>query len=182
MPRNPRKVKLDDTARSTRLAEQRGQQEVLLFSRDDWTLYTSLAHLPQKAGVRASSLPRLIAKELGDNGLDAADAAGNPGAVQISVDGAGNLIVADQGTGIADATPEKIASLFCVARPMVSSKLLRRPTRGAVGNGLRVCLGFLTATGGSLVVETSNIRVSWRQRSTAPVASSVTKQLRASRG
>jgi hypothetical protein len=51
------------------------------------------------------------------------------------------------------------AGLFCVARPMVSSKLLRRPTRGAVGNGLRVCLGFLTATGGSLVVETSNIRV-----------------------
>ena len=71
----------------------------------------------------------------------------------------GNLTVADQGTGIPDATPEQIAHLFCVARPMLSSKLLRRPTRGAVGNGLRVCLGYLTATGGRLVIETGSLRV-----------------------
>lgn len=128
MDRDQRKVKPEDIATSTRLAEQRGQQQDLLFSRDDWTLYTSFAHLPQKAGVRAADLPKLIAKELCDNGLDAADAAGNPGAVQVSVSPAGDLIVADQGTGIADATPKQIASLFCVARPMVSSKLLRRPT------------------------------------------------------
>ena len=42
---------------------------------------------------------------------------------------------------------------------MVSSKLLRRPTRGCVGNGLRVCLGYLTATRGRLIIETGSLRV-----------------------
>jgi hypothetical protein len=42
---------------------------------------------------------------------------------------------------------------------MVSSKLLRRPTRGAVGTGLRVCLGYLTATEGGLIIETGSLRV-----------------------
>jgi len=42
---------------------------------------------------------------------------------------------------------------------MVSSKLLRKPTRGAVGNGLRVCLGYLTATRGRLLIETGSIWV-----------------------
>ena len=104
-------------------------------------------------------LPWLVVKELGDNALDSADAAGHPGAVEISVDPRGNLIVTDAGTGLPDATAEQIAKLFCVDRPMVSSKLLRRPTRGAVGNGLRVCLGYLTATRGKLVIETGSLRV-----------------------
>ena len=123
------------------------------------TLYTSLATLPQRAGVSASMLPWLVVKELGDNALDSADAAGHPGAVEISVDPHGNLIVTDAGTGLPDATAEQIARLFCVDRAMVSSKLLRRPTRGAVGNGLRVCLGYLTATRGKLVIETGSLRV-----------------------
>ncbi len=130
----------------------------LLFCRADSSLYVNLATLPQKAGVPASMLPLLVVKEFGDNALDACDAAGRPGAVDISVD-SGNLIVTDQGTGIADATPERIAGLFCVARPMVSTKLLRRPTRGCVGNGLRACLGYLTATRGRLIVETGTLRV-----------------------
>ena len=52
----------------------------LLFAREDWSLYTSLATLPQRAGVSASMLPLLVAKELCDNALDGADAAGRPGA------------------------------------------------------------------------------------------------------
>jgi DNA topoisomerase VI subunit B len=135
------------------------EPQPLLFAREDWSLYTSLATLPQRAGVSASMLPWLVAKEFCDNALDAADAAGRPGAVEISVDEAGNLIVDDQGTGIPGATPQQLARLFCVARPMLSSKLLRRPTRGAVGNGLRVCLGYLTATRGQLVIETGSVRV-----------------------
>jgi hypothetical protein len=144
---------------ATRQAESRPQPQPLLFAHEDWSLYTSLATLPQRAGVSAYMLPRLVAKELCDNALDAADAADRPGAVEIGVDDNGNLIVADQGIGIPDATPEQIACLFCVARPMLSSKLLRRPTRGAVGNGLRVCLGYLTATRGRLTIETGNVRV-----------------------
>jgi hypothetical protein len=102
-------------------------------------------------------LGKLVAKEFCDNALDSSDAAGNPGAVEIEVDESGNLIVTDQGIGIPDATPEGLAALFCVARPMISSKLLRCPSRGAVGNGLRACLGFLTATRGFLIVETGTV-------------------------
>ena len=82
-----------------------------------------------------------------------------PGAVEIDIDHHGNLTIADEGAGIPAATPEQIAHLFSVARPMLSSKLLRRPTRGAVGNGLRVCLGYLTATRGRLAIETGSLRV-----------------------
>jgi DNA topoisomerase VI subunit A len=132
---------------------------VLLFERSDASVYCSLATLPQRAGVPVDLLRKLVAKEFTDNALDSADATGNPGKVEIAVDRAGNLHVADRGTGLADASSEEIARIFSVARPMVSSKLLRRPTRGCVGNGLRVCLGFLAATGGRLIVETGNVRV-----------------------
>jgi DNA topoisomerase VI subunit B len=152
---SPQKVKPEQSDQRSQQAER---SQVLLFSREDWSLYCSLATLSQKSGVPARELPWLVVKEFADNALDAADAAGRHGAVEISVD-QGNLIVADQGVGIPDATPERIAGLFRVARPMLSSKLLRRPTRGAVGNGLRVCLGYLTSTRGKLIIETGSIRV-----------------------
>ena len=142
-----------------RRSQQGESRQPLLFARADSSLYTSLATLPQRAGVPASMLPWLVVKELCDNGLDAADAAARPGAVEIDIDHHGNLTIADKGAGIPDATPEQIAHLFSVARPMLSSKLLRRPTRGAVGNGLRVCLGYLTATRGRLAIETGSLRV-----------------------
>jgi DNA topoisomerase VI subunit B len=149
-----RKVKPEPTQQG----ELPDQEAPLLFARDDWSLYTSLATLTQKAGVPTSMLPWLVTKEFADNGLDAADLANVPGAVEVRIDN-GNLTVADQGSGIPDATPEQIARLFCVVRPMVSSKLLRKCTRGAVGNGLRVCLGYLTATRGRLIIETGSLRV-----------------------
>ena len=152
-------IERQDAKPSNRLANS---ADALLYSRPDWQLYCSLATLSQKAGVGREDLPWLVAKELTDNALDAADAAGNPGAARIDIDARSNLIVTDQGTGIPDATPESIAELFRVSRPMLSSKLLRRATRGAVGNGLRACLGYLTATQGSLIVETAGIRVELR--------------------
>ena len=148
-PGDDRKRERAGSARPTQQAEH---QQPLLFSRPEATLYTSLSTLPQRAGVPDSLLPSLVPKEFTDNGLDAADAAGRPGEVEIEIDRDCNLIVEDAGIGIADATPEKLAGIFCVARAMISSKLLRRPMRGCVGNGLRVCLGWLTATRGRLIV------------------------------
>ena len=152
-----RKVKSAGSARPSRQANSPSQ--TLLFAREDWSLYVSLSTLSQRAGVSRDDLPWLICKEFADNALDAADAAGRPGAVQISVDACGNLIVDDQGTGITGATPEKIADIFRVSRPMLSSKLLRQADRGAVGNGIRVCAGYLTTTGGRLIIEAGGLRV-----------------------
>jgi hypothetical protein len=159
-PVRGQKVKTEARPRSPHPANQQAEKAPpLLFSRPEAMLYTSLATLPQRAGVSAEMLPTLVVKELTDNALDSSDAAGRPGAVTIGIDPHGNLTIEDDGDGIADATPEKLAGIFCVARPMVSSKLLRRPTRGCVGNGLRVCLGYLTATRGRLIIETGNVRV-----------------------
>ena len=55
--------------------------------------------------------------------------------------------------------PDAIARQFSINRPLVSTKLWRLPTRGALGNGLRVVMGSVIASGGSLVVMTRNQRI-----------------------
>jgi hypothetical protein len=49
--------------------------------------------------------------------------------------------------------------LFSVNRPLVSSKQLRLPTRGMVGNGLRVTMGAVAAFDGTIVVKTRGRRL-----------------------
>jgi len=117
-----------------------------MFTRDDWTLFRQLETLGQKAGVAKDKIPCLVAKELVDNALDAT------GACRYGLLG-GGFYVEDDGQGI-EGTDDEIAKLFSVARPLTSSKLLRLPTRGALGNGLRVVTGAVLASGGSLVVST----------------------------
>ena len=62
-------------------------------------------------------------------------------------------------TQLAADTPQEIAELFSIRRPMRSSKLLLLPQRGALGNGLRVVAGAVLASEGSLVVITRNRRI-----------------------
>jgi hypothetical protein len=97
-------------------------------------------------------LRRLVVKELVDNGLD------NGGDVDIE-DVPGGYAITDDGPGI---DPKAVPSLFSIGRPMMSSKLLRLPTRGALGNGLRVVAGAVLASGGSLTVTTRNRRLALR--------------------
>jgi hypothetical protein len=98
------------------------------------------------------NLVRLVMKEITDNALD------EGASVQLGAlpNGKG-YFVDDDGPGI-NGTPEQIARLFSINRPMVSTKLLRLPTRGALGNGLRVVAGAVLASGkgSSLVVITRN--------------------------
>src|SRR5688572_19181002 len=102
------------------------------FTREDWTLFRTLGTLSQKAGVPIAVIPQVVAKELADNALDVA------GAVTIGqIPNRNGFYVTDYGDGIS-GNDEDIARLFSVSRPLVSSKLLRLPTRGALGNGLRV--------------------------------------------
>jgi hypothetical protein len=125
------------------------------FEREGWTLFRTVEGLQQKAGVPASRLRRLILKEIADNALDTGtkfDAG--------QIDGHG-FYVADNGPGI-DGTPEDIARLFSIARPLISTKLWRLPTRGALGNGLRVVAGAVLASGGSLAVITRDRRIELR--------------------
>ncbi|AKL96164.1 DNA topoisomerase VI, subunit A [Clostridium aceticum] len=114
------------------------------FTREDWTLFRNMDTLPQKSGVAKHGIPKLVAKELTDNALDISD--------KVEIEGNyRNFTVWNDGDGI---DPEKLGELFSINRPMVSSKLLRLPTRGALGNGLRVVAGAVIATGGKLYVST----------------------------
>jgi hypothetical protein len=133
------------------------QKASMFFEREDWSLFRTLDGLQQRAGVPRNQLSRLVLKELADNGLDNSDKV----TVQSLPENGNSYVVEDNGTGI-DGAPEVIARLFSINRPMISSKLLRLPTRGALGNGLRVVAGAVLASGGSLVVTTRNQRVSLR--------------------
>jgi hypothetical protein len=52
-----------------------------------------------------------------------------------------------------------VPRLFAVNRPLLSSKRRRMPLRGMLGNGLRVVVGAVAASEGSLVVETRGHRL-----------------------
>jgi hypothetical protein len=67
----------------------------------------------------------------------------------------GVYVVRDRGPGISD-DPAEIARRFSIKRPLLSSKLNRMPTRGALGNGLRVVVGAVLASKGALDVVTRN--------------------------
>ena len=120
----------------------------MLFQREDWTLFRTISGLSQKAGVAAKNLPKVIIKEIVDNALDASETCRFG-----RLDGNG-FFVEDDGPGIPGDQSE-IASLFSISRPLTSSKLLRLPTRGALGNGIRVVVGAVLATNGSLRVTTN---------------------------
>lgn len=119
------------------------------FVREDWVLFTNLNTLGQKAGVPVERIRQLVVKELTDNALDA----GNDVTIE---EWEGMYIVEDDGPGL-PLRPmferEDLARLFSVRRPLMSGKL-RRPSRGALGNGLRVVTGAVLASDGFLWVET----------------------------
>jgi hypothetical protein len=130
-----------------------------LFEREDWTLFRTLSGLSQKAGVPVDDLVAVVAKELADNALDAGGICqvgtgdGDSvffGAEILPID---SICVQDLGSGI-PGTDEEVAALFSIGRGMRSSKLIRLPTRGALGNGLRVVVGAALASGGHIEVQT----------------------------
>jgi hypothetical protein len=125
------------------------EAKTMLFTRPDWALFLDPARLPQKAGCDAGQVRAVALKELVDNALDV-----GANATLERVD-ANTWTVADDGDGFDAAS---VAGLVAVNRPLMSSKLLRRPTRGAVGNGLRVVTGAAVASGGSLEVESRGRR------------------------
>jgi hypothetical protein len=121
-----------------------------LYEVPDWALFRQLEGLSQKSGVPPKDLRRLVAKEVVDNAPDAC------GSCQVGELKDGGFFVQDSGPGI-PGSPEEIAQLFSIRRPMLSSKLIRKPLRGALGNGLRVVAGAVLASGGNLVVLTNGM-------------------------
>jgi hypothetical protein len=141
---------------NTCLGANENEPFLKMADRYDWALFRTVEGLQQKAGVPIVLLRRLVLKELADNALDTCTEI-NVGLVD-SEESLDRFFVEDKGPGL-NGTPEEIASLFSIQRPMRSSKLLRLPQRGALGNGLRVVAGAVLASDGSLVVITRNQRI-----------------------
>jgi len=121
----------------------------ILFERSDWRLFTDPRTLPQKAGREPDQIGCVILKELVDNALDT-------GAAEVRLDGDDtSCVVSDNGPGLDAAT---VLRVFEVNRPLVSSKLQRLPTRGMLGNGLRVVMGAVAAYDGKISVTTRGQR------------------------
>lgn len=118
------------------------------FERSDWVLFRSLDTLGQRAGVPRDRIGAIVAKELVDNALDAG--------AKVMFGGLGTtgaFYVQDDGPGL-PGNDQEVADFFSISRPLRSSKLLRLPTRGALGNGLRVVAGAVLASSGKLRVRT----------------------------
>jgi DNA topoisomerase VI subunit B len=153
----------------TKLNRPRSSSPDFQVRRLDTALFGTMEGLHMQSGVPVRLLPRLALKEAADNACDAADKAGRPGQVYIQQDGTNRYIIDDQGDGI-PGTPEELAALLAIGRPMISSKFWRLPSRGQLGNGLRILVGLIAATGGTLEVTTRNRRVLLR-----PLASGETQ-------
>lgn len=129
--------------------------ETINFKQEDWELFCNINTLSQKSGVSKENILKLVAKELTDNSLDTGSEVEvnysyPPGSESFNP---GCFYVKDKGSGI-EGTDEEIANLFKVNRPLISSKRLRLPYRGALGNGLRVISGALVSLGGFIYVST----------------------------
>jgi hypothetical protein len=120
----------------------------MLLAREDWKMFRNLGTIAQKAGVPRDKLRALVYKEIVDNALDA-----NPGVPCEFEERDGWFHCTDSGSGI-PLPANEIAGLFSVSRPLTSGKLFRKPSRGALGNGIRVISGAVMASGGEMRVST----------------------------
>lgn len=134
----------------------------MMFETSDWNAFLNADQISRMAGAGYQDLIPLCFKELADN---ACDSAGSFRYGIIWDEESGNSIggyVEDTGPGIPGNTPDEIASIFSVSRPLRSSKKIRLPTRGMLGNGLRVVSGAVHVLKGYLVVDTSGYKMTIR--------------------
>src|SRR3954447_17046690 len=135
-PASPDKRAMTGAERA-RLHRQRQKGERLRYTSDEWRALVDPAGLARKAGAGWRSMPAMVLRELCDN---AADAAGAGAWIEtVTANGDTWWCVGDNGNGIA---PDQVAHVFSVNRPMVSSKHVRLPTRGMLGNGTRIAAGL----------------------------------------
>jgi hypothetical protein len=123
------------------------------YEREDWELFTHIDTIAQHAGINPAQIPALVVKELVDNALDAG------GSCEFGLLGKHGFFVSNPGESF-PGTNNEIAHMFSMKRPLRTSKLLRRTTRGVLGNGLRFVMGAVFCSQGSLRLTTKGRHLS----------------------
>jgi hypothetical protein len=122
--------------------------------------YFNVRELQAQTGQSRERFAAVALKELIDNGMDAAEAAGIAPVIGIEITGDNSLLritVKDNGPGIAPATVRRILNF----QTRTSDKAAyRAPTRGAQGNALKTVLGLPCALGlrEPVLVEAQGVR------------------------
>jgi hypothetical protein len=112
-------AKREAAAERKRIERERRKAAPIIHETADWRLFLDPETLPQKAGCQPDDIGAVVLKELVDNALDAG--------ASVTVRHASETrlwIVTDTGPGI---DPDDVPRLFCVNRPLLSSKLKRMP-------------------------------------------------------
>jgi Histidine kinase-, DNA gyrase B-, and HSP90-like ATPase len=148
----------------SRVSETRPEVANFQVRRPDTLQFASVEGLTRMAGVGEYLLRRLIAKEVTDNALDERDRVGE-GSVSICRKGDDTYIVEDEGNGISQDL-DVLRDLFSTSRPMVSGKFLRKPSRGMLGNGLRVMVAAVALSNGTITIESRGKRTTLQPRRT----------------
>jgi signal transduction histidine kinase len=119
-------AKREAAAERQRLQRERRKVAPIIHETADWRLFLDPETLPQKAGCQPEEIASLVLRELVDNALDVGASVTVRHAPEQHL-----WIVTDNGPGL---DPDDVPKLFCVNRPLLSSKLKRMPTRGMLGN------------------------------------------------
>ena len=139
------------------------KQEAHTFARKTFTIsrlaeFASKSELTKQIGHPVEDWPLCVAKELIDNALDAAEEAGAPPEIEISVDDQG-ITVKDGGPGIA---PETVEKLVDYSARTSSRAAYVSPTRGAQGNALQTIIAMPFALAGrdgeTAVIESRGVK------------------------
>ena len=171
-------AKRDAAAERKRLERERRKAAPIIHETADWRLFLDPETLPQKAGCQPDDIGAVVLKELVDNALDAGASVTVRHAPESRL-----WIVEDNGPGL---DSDDVPRLFCVNRPLLSSKLKRMPTRGMLGNGLRVVMAwaqvvFVTSRGvfQRLEVDQTTGRSIVTRRDNVPMEPGMTVEVRA---
>jgi hypothetical protein len=129
-------------------------QEPVSFECADWRDFLDLSELSRKAGCKPEDRQRVVAKEAADNGCDA----GTEVTITPWKDPQNNLglCVTNNGSAI---DPQSVAEIYSPNRNRYSTKRIRRVLRGILGNGARVIGGAVGASGGMMIAETRDHRL-----------------------
>src|SRR4051812_45228167 len=142
-------------------ATKEAKTNPLRHTSDEWRDFVDKDKLERKAGMRWHNMPGMVLRELADNAADAADTVG--GAIAridvVYIDGDAWWCIGDEGKGI---IPKDVEGIFNVRRPMASTKHMRLPTRGMLGNGTRVVAGYCAIEGLPIWVESHGRRTTLR--------------------